>query len=89
MPNHVLGTLLSRAIFPDTGHVAIRFEPPRECACTVAAHDCPRAGLLEVPEEVDLAIVLTRAAGLLSTSGDIGVVLVGEAPDSFRALRCS
>src|SRR5713101_3099326 len=58
VPNHVLGTLLSRALFADTGYLAIHVELPHEFAWSVAARECLAAGLLPVPEEVDLAIVL-------------------------------
>lgn len=60
--NHVLGTLLSRALFSDTGYLAIHVELPHEFAWSIAARESLAAGVLPVPEEVDLAIVLKAAA---------------------------
>ncbi len=59
--NHLLVTLLSRALFADTGYLAIHVELPNEFAWSIAARDSLAAGLLPVPEEVDLAIVLKAA----------------------------
>ena len=66
VPNHVLGTLLSRALFADTGYVAIHVELSHEFAWNVVAHESLGSGLLPVPDEVDLAIVLNAAAGAVS-----------------------
>lgn len=66
VPNHVLGTLLARALFVDTGYLSIHVELPHEFAWSVAARDSLGAGLLPVPEEVDLAIVLNAAAAAVT-----------------------
>ena len=46
VPNHVLGTLLSRALFADTGYLAIHVELPHEFAWSVASRESLAAGLL-------------------------------------------
>ena len=92
VPNHVLGTLLARALFADTGYLAIHVELPYEFAWSVAARDSLGAGLLPVPEEVDLAIVLNAAAGAVaevSTPDYLkrAVEMPGFAPAALRTLR--
>ena len=64
--NHVLGTLLGRSLFADTGYLAIEVQLPHEFAWSIAARESLRAGLLPVPEDVDLAIVLKAAATAVS-----------------------
>jgi hypothetical protein len=77
VPNHVLGTLVSRALFADTGYLNIRCELPHEFAWRIAATDCLTAGLLAVPEEVDLAVVLAAAASAVEDAGH-------DTPDYLR-----
>jgi|SRR3990167_609533 len=48
VPNHVLGTLLARSLFADTGYLAIHVELPHEFAWSIAARECLAAGLLPV-----------------------------------------
>ena len=64
--NHVLGTLLGRSLFADTGYLAIEVQLPHEFAWSVTARESLHAGLLPVPEDVDLAIVLKAAATAVS-----------------------
>ena len=64
--NHVLGTLLGRSLFADTGYLAIEVQLPHEFAWSVAARESHHAGLLPVPEDVDLAIVLKAASAAVS-----------------------
>ena len=66
VPNHVLGTLLGRSLFADTGYLAIEVQLPHEFAWSVTAQESLHAGLLPVPEDVDLAIVLKAAAAAVS-----------------------
>ena len=73
VPNHVLGTLLARALFADTGYLAIHVELPYEFAWSVAARDSLGAGLLPVPEEVDLAIVLNAAAAAVAEASRLTI----------------
>lgn len=92
VPNRVLGTLLARALFADTGYLAIHVELPYEFAWRVAARDCLAAGLLPVPEEVDLAIVLNAAAAAVSEASTPdylkqAVQMPGFAPAALRTLR--
>ena len=92
VPNHVLGTLLSRALFADTGYLAIHVELPHEFAWSVASRDSLAAGLLTVPEEVDLAIVLEAAAAAVSEASTpdylkLAVPMPGFAPAALRTLR--
>jgi len=72
VPNHVLGTLLARSLFADTGYLAIHVELPHEFAWSIAARESLGAGLLPVPEEVDLAIVLNAAAAAVSDASTPG-----------------
>ena len=84
VPNHVLGTLLSRALFADTGYLAIHLELPHEFAWSISARECLSAGLLPVPEEVDLAIVLKAAAA----AGRLRLIaLIDESAVTQRILR--
>ena len=92
VPNHVLGTLLARAIFADTGYLAVHFELTHEFAWGVAARDSLGAGLLPVPEEVDLAVVLNAAAAAVdeaSTPAYLAraAVMPGFASAALRTLR--
>lgn len=92
VPNHVLGTLLSRAIFADTGYLAIHVELPHEFAWSLAARECLTAGLLPVPEDVDLAIVLNAAATAVADQSTPdylkrAVPMPGFAPAALRTLR--
>jgi hypothetical protein len=92
VPNHVLGTLLARALFAETGYLAIHVELLHEFAWGVAARDCLAAGLLPVPEEVDLAVVLNAAAAAVSDAATPdylkrAVLMPGFAPAALRTLR--
>ncbi len=92
VPNHVLGTLLARALFADTGYLAIHVELPHEFAWNIAARENLAAGLLPVPEEVDLAIVLSAAAAAVSDASAPdylrrAVPMPGFAPAALRTLR--
>ena len=92
VPNHVLGTLLSRALFADTGYLAIHVELPHEFAWSVASRESLAAGLLPVPEEVDLAIVLEAGAAAVSEGSTpdylkLAVPMPGFAPAALRTLR--
>jgi superfamily I DNA/RNA helicase/RecB family exonuclease len=62
VPNHVLATLLERALFEDVGYLAVHIELAHEFAWHVAGQQALADGLLPIPEEVDLAIVLRAAA---------------------------
>ena len=64
--NHVLGTLLGRSLFADAGYLAIEVQLPHEFAWSLAAQESLHSGLLPVPEDVDLAIVLKAAATAVS-----------------------
>ncbi|OFW34760.1 MAG: hypothetical protein A3F70_07245 [Acidobacteria bacterium RIFCSPLOWO2_12_FULL_67_14] len=92
VPNHVLGTLLARSIFAGTGYLAIHVELPHEFAWSIAARESLAVGLLPVPEEVDLAIVLSAATGAVSdpSTRDYlkrAVQMPGFAPAALRTLR--
>ena len=92
VPNHVLGTLLARALFADTGYLAIHVELPHEFAWSIAARQCLSAGLLPVPEDVDLAIVLKAAAAAVADASTPeylkrAVPMPGFAPAALRTLR--
>lgn len=92
VPNHVLGTLLERALCAGTGSLAIHVELPHEFAWTVAARDCLAAGLLPVPEDVDLAIVAkssSAAAADPATPAYLSraVTMPGFAPAALATLR--
>lgn len=62
VPNHVLGAHLARSLFADTGYLAVHCALPHEFAWRLASQPCVVDGLLPVPEEVDLAIILSAAA---------------------------
>lgn len=92
VPNHVLATLLSRALFADTGYLAVHVELPHEFAWSIAARESLGAGLLLVPEEVDLAIVLNAAAASVANASTPdylkrAVSMPGFAPAALRTLR--
>ena len=92
VPNHVLGTLLSRALFPETGYLAIYCELPHEFAWRFASKTCLVEGFLPVPEEVDLAIVLSAAATAVEQEDTPeylkrAVRMPGFAPAALRTLR--
>jgi ATP-dependent helicase/nuclease subunit B len=92
VPNHVLGTLLARALFPDTGYLAIHVQLPHEFAWSIAGRASLAAGLLPVPEEVDLAIVLKAAATAVAEPATPdylkrAVPMPGFAPAALRTLR--
>ncbi len=92
VPNHVLGTLLARALFADKGYLAIHVELPHEFAWSIAARDSLAAGLLPVPEEVDLAIVLKAADAAVADAATPdyltrAVPMPGFAPAALRTLR--
>lgn len=92
VPNHVLGTLLARSLFADTGYLAIHVELPHEFAWSIAARECLSAGLLPVPEEVDLAIVLKAAAAAVADASTpeylkCAIPMPGFAPAALRTLR--
>lgn len=92
VPNHVLGTLFARSLFAGTGYLAIYCELPHEFAWRVAATDCLTEGVLPVPEEVDLAIVLSAAAQAVEGEGTPdylrrAVQMPGFAPAALRTLR--
>jgi ATP-dependent helicase/nuclease subunit B len=92
VPNHVLGTLLSRSLFRDTGYLGIYCELPHEFAWRLASKTCLVEGLLPVPEEVDLAIVLTAGAHAVDQEGTPdylrrAVTMPGFAPAALRTLR--
>lgn len=55
----LLGTLLARSLFADTGYLAIHVELPHEFAWSIAAREIIGAGLLQVPEEVGAAYQLS------------------------------
>ena len=92
VPNHVVGTLLARSLFADTGYLAIHVELPHEFAWSVAARESLGAGLLPVPEEVDLAIILNAAAAAVANASTpdylkCAVQTPGFAPAALRTLR--
>ena len=91
VPNHVLATLLERGLFDDTGYVAIHVEIPYEFAWRVAGPRALAEGLLRIPEEVDLAIVLSAAAASISKATPDylthAVGLSGFAPAALRTVR--
>lgn len=92
VPNHVLGTLLSRALFADTGYLAIHVALPHEFAWSIAARESLGSGLLPIPEEVDLAIVLNAATAAVSNAATPdylkrAVQMPGFAPAALRTLR--
>jgi hypothetical protein len=92
VPNHVLGTLLSRALFAETGYLGIHCELPHEFAWRVAATACLTEGLLPVPEEVDLAIVLSAASKAVEDEDTPdylrrAVQMPGFAPAALRTIR--
>lgn len=92
VPNHVLGTVLARALFAETGYLAIHVELPHEFAWSTAAPESLGGGLLPVPEEVDLAIVLNAAAAAVSDASTPdylkrAVQMPGFAPAALRTLR--
>lgn len=60
--NHVLATLLQRALFSGTGYLAVHIEMPHEFAWRIAGRVALAEGLLPTPEEVDVAIVLRASA---------------------------
>ena len=92
VPNHVLGTHLSRALFAETGYLAIYCELPHEFAWRLAVKACLVEGLLPVPEEVDLALVLTAATEAVQNEGTPDYLrraaeMRGFAPAALRTLR--
>ena len=91
VPNHVLATLLQRALFFGTGYVAVHVEMPHEFAWRVAGRAALAEGLLPTPEEVDVAIVLRAAAASVSEeTADYlksAVEMTGFAPAVLRTLR--
>ena len=89
VPNHVLGTLFARALFADTGYLAIHVELPHEFAWSLAARESLGLGLLPVPEEVDLAIVLNASTAAVSDAStpnylERAVQMPGFAPAALR-----
>jgi hypothetical protein len=91
VPNHVLATLLERALFEDAGYVAVHIELAHEFAWRVAGRRAVADGLLPIPEEVDLAIVLSAAAvSVTEATPDYlkrAVQMSGFAPAALRTLR--
>src|SRR5688572_25350786 len=89
--NHVLGTLLQRALFSDSGYLAVHIEMPHEFAWRIAGPLALAEGLLPTPEEVDVAIVLRAAAASVSKeTADYlksAVEMTGFAPAVLRTLR--
>ena len=66
VPNHVLATLLERALFSDSAYIAVHVEMPHEFAWRIARDRALVEGFLPTPEDVDVAIVLSAAAGSVS-----------------------
>ena len=91
VPNHVLATLLERAVFGESGYLAIHVEMAHEFAWRIAAHRALAEGFLQIPEDVDLAIVLGAAAGSVSNETPEylkdAVEMAGFAPAALRTLR--
>jgi RecB family exonuclease len=91
VPNNVLATLLGRALFADTGSLAVHVDLPHELAWRIAGQRALAEGLLPTPEEVDVATVLSAAAAAVSTETPEylrgAVEMTGFAPAALRTLR--
>ena len=91
VPNHVLATLLERALFSDTGYIAVHVEMPHEFAWRIARDRALAEGFLPTPEDVDVAIVLSAAAGSVSAKTPDylrnAVEMSGFAPAALHTLR--
>jgi ATP-dependent helicase/nuclease subunit B len=92
VPNHVLGTLLGRALFAETGYLGIYLELPYEFAWRVAATACLREGLLPVPDEVDEAIISQASHAAVAEGATLDVLrqavrMPGFASAAMRTLR--
>ncbi len=94
VPNHVLGTLLARALFADTGYLAIHVELPYEFARSLTAprrKSCCRRSA-GAGQSKDLAIVLHAAAAAVAGASTPdylkrAVEMPGFAPAALRTLR--
>lgn len=93
VPNHVLGGLLSCALFRETDCFGICCELPHAFAWRIAATECLVDWLLSVPEESDLAIDLAAEAQAVDAEGTLKYprhalahagLRAGSAPSSAR-----
>jgi ATP-dependent helicase/nuclease subunit B len=89
VPNPLQGRWLERRIFADTGHIGIDFLLPRELAWRVAMPGLLSAGRARIPENVDLAILLSAIPGAVAEPTTPAYLVEAAATSGFgpAALR--